>query len=126
MTYDAVVTFSFSIPRQFGGKAQINLAKLLGKMEEAGVCLLSISGFASGRRFKIFCTSKNPAKLEAFLKSAKVQARKTEALRISAAKQLEAVAVLHKLALGYDGIEAFDVFGISSKSGGFVCSEKPG
>jgi len=103
MTYEAIVTFSFSIPRQFGGQAQTNLAELLGKMGEADVSLLSISGFASGRRIKIFCTPKNPAKLEAFLKSAKLRAKKTEAFQITAAKQIEAVAILHKIALsGYD------------------------
>lgn len=65
-----VTYFSFSIPNQPAGVAEVSLSQLLQKMEQAQIRLQGISGFASGPRIKIFCIPKDADQFRDFLRSA--------------------------------------------------------
>ena len=78
MPYSEIINFSFSIPNQPAGVVEHDLSQLLQKMMTNDIKLRSISGFASGRRIKIFCVPEDANHFRDFLRSARIRASRVK------------------------------------------------
>lgn len=82
---------------------------------DANIKLRGMSGFAFGRRIKVFCVPEDVTKFRGFLKSAKIRAREGDGFSITGENKVgRAMAVLDKIALSGFDIKAFDAFGTAS------------
>jgi hypothetical protein len=121
MTYNEIINFSFSIPNQPPGQAEQELSQLLQKMMAAKIRLRGLSGFASGRRIKIFCVPRDANKFRDFMKSERIRLREQNGFAITGEVKAERVlAILDFIALSGFNVRAFDVLSTGRKSGGFV------
>lgn len=119
-----IITFSFFIPNQPEGMAKQNLSQFLQKLAASKIKLQAISASADRRRFKIYCSPEDPAKLRNFLKSAKIGAKERVAFLFQYADMTNCLSAFDKIALSAFDIKAFDAIAIGKKASGFIWSDK--
>jgi hypothetical protein len=121
---DAITVFSLSIKRT--GKAEQKVSDFLLKMseleEEDGILLLS--AFGTGRRFNLFCATKNPDKLRKFLRSEGVKARELNGL-IETANLTDVLRRAHHDVLQGAEIRTFGVFAFPTKAAMYYVKNEP-
>ena len=114
----SMLYFAFSIATG-QGTTRGGLGDLMGEMMRAGVTLHSLSGFASGRRTKLFCVPGDADAFRAFAKKRKLRLSEKTAVKLT--RPPTVMALLHRRALSGDVLPAFS---ISTQTGFVYLPEK--
>ncbi len=122
---EEIIAFSFFISNQPDGVAKRSLSGFLQQLAAAKIKLRTISASGDRQRFKIYCVPEDPAKLRAFLKSAKIRATERAALFVEYKDVTSCLYAFDKIAISAFDFNGFDATVVAQKALGFMWSDKP-